>query len=626
MMKTLLKISIIFILAIIVSGFLTNPGISQVTKDLSTKNTTFNNPLYTYGPALDNPIFTLKESFENAVFPPAGWLKISPDGGTGWNRQTAGTSPIPGWIGGTITTPPGGGTGTAFATWNTGGAASNSQWLVTPILKNYSDYDSVCFWIRFWPDNFYSDTVDVKISTTSPTIGAFTINVATIVFPRNSADTNWTKYKYRIGDLMTAGSYYYIAFVERVDDNFNDGASVSLDLVSTYSTSELCDPGTPHIEIIDHPDDPLTHLEGQYYYEDVYPGFPDNHYEYTELHCGMNTLKLIDPCNPWVLTFYVKFFEDENDLVKVMKPAFNWDDSICQFIKFEVINQPTWVDSICYWDPSIPYSGMYFDTVIMKVTMTPHPMLGCVPDPDIHPPQPWYGGPGYICENWDTIYNYNCWRDCIGELITFQCIDFCEFPNNAACLMNFDKPLPIELNSFAAIVENENVILNWTTATEKDNAGFNIERKANGIWTNIGYVPGKGNSEVPTEYTFIDNKLNSGSYNYRLKQIDYNGNHVYFDLAGFVNIGIPSKFSLSQNYPNPFNPATKIDFALPYDGNVMMKIYDLSGREILSVINEFRTAGYYTVDFNASNLASGIYYYKITAGNNTAVNKMVVIK
>jgi len=624
-MKSLIKIAIIFILALAVSAFVSNSGMGQYAKDLSARSTTFNNPLVTYGPALDNPIITLSESFENVVFPPAGWVKLSPDGGTGWNRQTAGTTPIPGWVGGTITTPPGGGVGVAFATWNSGGAVSNSQWLVTPQLKNYSAIDSISFWVRFWPSNIYSDTVDIKISTTTPTVAAFTVNVATIVFPRNSADTNWTEYKYRIGDLMTAGSFYYVAFVERVADNFNDGASVSLDLISASSPLPVCDPGTPHIEILDYPGTvPGSHTEGRIIYE-------SDDTEFVDIHCGLNTEKEVNPCNPWVLDFYVKFFEDERDMVKLYRPAISWDTTICQDMRFKIVNQPTWVDSISYINPSVPGSGIYYDTVCMLVTMIPHPIDGCIPDTITHPPQWWNKGPGYICPNGDTIYNWNCWgypqvTSCMNELITFQCIDSCEVSNLATCILEFDKPLPVELTSFSAMADNENIILTWTTVTEKDNSGFAVERRTDGLWSNIGFIPGKGNSEVPADYTFTDNKLNSGSYSYRLKQIDYNGNFKYYDLTGYVNIGVPSKFSLSQNYPNPFNPATKIDFALPYDGNVMMKIYDLSGREILTVINEFKTAGYYTINFNASDLASGIYYYKLTAGNNTAVNKMVVIK
>ena len=367
----------------------------------------------------------------------------------------------------------------------------------------------------------------------------------------------------------------------------------------------ICDPGTPHIEILDHPDDPVTHLEGRYIYQRQYPPSFPNDTAFAENHCGLNVLKPVDPCNPWVLDFYVAYFEDEDDMVKVLRPEFNWDTLSCQDMRFEVV-YPAGFD--------YTYST-YYDSVVMKVTMIPHATDTCTLPPV-----------SYTCYDGHVIDNYACWVNCMNELLTFRCIDSCEVPNEAVCNMEFDKPLPVELNSFTAISENENVILNWTTATEKENAGFEIERRSDGLWTKIGYVPGKGNSEVTVDYTFTDRKLNSGSYNYRLKQVDYNGNFEYYDLSGYVNIGVPVKFSLSQNYPNPFNPTTKIDFALPNDGNVMLKIYDLSGRELVTIMNEFRSAGYYTIDFNAANLASGVYYYKLTAGNNTAVNKMIVVK
>jgi len=319
----------------------------------------------------------------------------------------------------------------------------------------------------------------------------------------------------------------------------------------------------------------------------------------------LNVLKPVDPCNPWVLEFYVAYFEDEDDMIKVLRPEFNWDTLSCQDMRFEVV-YPAGFD--------YTYST-YYDSVVMKVTMIPHATDTCTLPPE-----------NYTCIDSQVVTNYACWVNCMNELLTFRCIDSCEVPNEAICRMEFDKPLPVELNSFTAIAENENVLLNWTTVTEKDNAGFDIERRSDGIWTKIGYVSGKGNSDVSVDYAFIDRKLNSGSYGYRLKQIDFNGNFEYYDLSGYVNIGVPVKFSLSQNYPNPFNPVTKIDFTLPISENVMLKIYDLSGREIVTVMNEFRTAGYYTVDFNAANLASGVYYYKLTAGNNTAVNKMIVIK
>ena len=602
-MKTLSKILFVLTLAIVVSAFISNTGASQVAKDLSTANTNFNNPLVTYGPILDNPIVVLNQSFENTTFPPAGWLKINPDGGTGWNRQIAGTTPIPGWTGGTITTPPGGGNAVAFATWNTGGAVSNNQWLVSPQISNSFPDDSLFFWLRFWPSNFYSDTVDVKISTTTPTVAGFTIDVATIVFPRNSADTNWTEYKYHIGNLMPIQSDYYIAFVERVSDNFNDGASVSLDLISVNSIE--CDPDVPFMTTLPHPDPAAFGLEGKVTYQ-----YPWKANYYRDLHCGINPFMEVDPCNPWTLEYYVALWEQgqgTGDLVKFMPPMINWDTTTCQYIFFDYVHPAGYVP------------GTFTDSIVVKVTMKPHAIVVCPPS----------GQPLYQCEM--PPYQFidtaaHCWRDCMNEMLTMEGQDQCKPPNSAICRIEWDKPLPVELSSFTSAVKDNTVTLNWTTASEKNNARFLVERMAEGVWTDIGMVAGNGTTNNPNSYTFTDNNLNSGIYNYRLKQVDYNGSFEYLNLSNAVAIGVPNKFSLAQNYPNPFNPTTTILYGVPNDGLVTMKIYDINGKEIKTLVNEPKTAGYYTTVFNASGLSSGVYFYKLTSGNFVIAKKMVIMK
>ena len=194
-----------------------------------------------------------------------------------------------------------------------------------------------------------------------------------------------------------------------------------------------------------------------------------------------------------------------------------------------------------------------------------------------------------------------------------------------------DGTLPVELTSFTSNVISRDVKLNWVTATESNNAGFEILRSAqNDTWVKVGFVTGNGTKTSPTNYLFTDTKLSTGKYNYRLKQIDYNGNFEYFNLAGQVEIGVPNKFDVSQNYPNPFNPTTKIDFDLPYESRVSMKLYDMSGREVMTIVNEQKPAGYYTVQVNGSNLSSGLYFYRVIADGNgqkyMATKKLVLIK
>lgn len=197
--------------------------------------------------------------------------------------------------------------------------------------------------------------------------------------------------------------------------------------------------------------------------------------------------------------------------------------------------------------------------------------------------------------------------------------------------IEFDNPLPVKLAAFTYNINNRNVLLKWTTASETNNSGFDIERKEiSGEWNKIGFLKGKGTTNTATNYSFEDAKVETGKYQYRLKQTDYNGNFEYYTLTGNVEIGLPAKYKLSQNYPNPFNPITKIDYELPFNSFVSLKIYDVSGKEILNVINENSKAGYYTVDINANTLSSGIYYYRFYAlsqnNNFSETKKMVLIK
>jgi len=200
-------------------------------------------------------------------------------------------------------------------------------------------------------------------------------------------------------------------------------------------------------------------------------------------------------------------------------------------------------------------------------------------------------------------------------------------------LTDADDPLPVELASFTSSINGRDVELNWATAVEVNNSGFDIERKLieQQEWSKIGFVKGNNNSTVKKTYRFDDKKLNSGKYNYRLKQIDNNGNFTYHTLSNVVEVGLPTKYDLSQNYPNPFNPSTKIDFSLPFDSRVTIIIYDITGREIMKLHNsDMIKAGFHTVTLNGSSLASGTYIYRFAASGNgqefSMSKKMVLVK
>jgi hypothetical protein len=191
----------------------------------------------------------------------------------------------------------------------------------------------------------------------------------------------------------------------------------------------------------------------------------------------------------------------------------------------------------------------------------------------------------------------------------------------------YTAPLPVELVSFSAGISETEIILNWLTATEVNNYGFEIHRKTvSNEWTNIGFVEGHGNSNSPKEYNFLDSEVNSaGIYSYRLKQIDNDGSYE-FSKTIEVNFGTPINFELNQNYPNPFNPSTTISFNLPKSGVVTLKVYSLIGKEIKSLVDGYREAGVYTVNFNAEGLPSGMYIYQMSTPENTQVRKMILLR
>jgi hypothetical protein len=194
----------------------------------------------------------------------------------------------------------------------------------------------------------------------------------------------------------------------------------------------------------------------------------------------------------------------------------------------------------------------------------------------------------------------------------------------------YSGTLPVELSSFTSLVHKNDVMLNWSTSSEVNNSGFEIERKyntENSDWSKVAFINGGGNSDESRSYSYKDNGLKTGKYNYRLKQIDFNGNFEYFNLENEIVIGVPTQFELVQNYPNPFNPSTTIGFSLPNDSKVSLKIYDISGKLVSTLLNnEFKTADYYKVSFNGSNLSSGTYFYSVQTDRNNETKKMVLIK
>lgn len=197
-------------------------------------------------------------------------------------------------------------------------------------------------------------------------------------------------------------------------------------------------------------------------------------------------------------------------------------------------------------------------------------------------------------------------------------------------------PLPVELSSFSAKLLADKVEINWTTESEVNNYGFDVERKVIATtWIKLGFVSGSGNSNTPKTYSFIDDSLFGGSkFYYRLKQIDTDGSFEYSDIVAVEFL--PQKFSLEQNYPNPFNPTTVISYQLPISSDVTLKVYDVLGNEVATLVDEYKPAGKFEVEFsakggsasggNAYNFPSGVYFYQLNAGSFVETKKMILIK
>lgn len=194
---------------------------------------------------------------------------------------------------------------------------------------------------------------------------------------------------------------------------------------------------------------------------------------------------------------------------------------------------------------------------------------------------------------------------------------------------------PVELISFTGTFIDGKVQLNWTTATETNNQGFEIEKQVSnkqspeGNWETIGYVPGFGTTTEPKSYSFFDENLETGTYVYRLKQIDFDGAFKFCNEIE-VEVITPLQFLLEQNYPNPFNPSTSIQFVISSKQFVSLKVYDILGSVVATLVDEEKQPGIYKIEFNIEsgimNPVSSVYFYQIKVGDFISTKKMILIK
>ncbi len=293
-----------------------------------------------------------------------------------------------------------------------------------------------------------------------------------------------------------------------------------------------------------------------------------------------------------------------------------------------------WVDNIDDKIYRANLDGTVVEEVITTGLTSPY---GITVDPS--------GGKIYWSDNsTDKISRANLDGTNVEDIVTGQ-------SNARGLAVNYNPAqLPVELTSFEALLNNNTVKLTWQTATEVNNYGFEIERQQsengtlNTEWETIGFVKGHGNSNSPKSYEFIDANPPSGNLQYRLKQIDTDGTFEYYGTTADANInvtsvlenqsagGLPSEFNLEQNYPNPFNPETRIRYSLPLESMINIAVYNTLGQQIELLENKIKTAGTHELNFDASNLSSGVYIYKMSAeatdGSNrfSKINKMLLLR
>ena len=207
---------------------------------------------------------------------------------------------------------------------------------------------------------------------------------------------------------------------------------------------------------------------------------------------------------------------------------------------------------------------------------------------------------------------------------------------NTASNLSINVPLPIQMSSFTGSRLDQNSIqLEWSTVSEINNYGFYVERKSaidqDYAQLQNSFIAGHGTTTVPQHYSYTDEQVAAGTWYYRLKQVDLDGTSHFSDpvqvsIATGVPESHPAAFALLQNYPNPFNPSTGISFSVPTSGHVTLNVYNLRGQLVASLVDEERAAGAYRVEWTPRNVASGMYIYRLHAGNFVDTKKLLLLK
>ena len=222
-----------------------------------------------------------------------------------------------------------------------------------------------------------------------------------------------------------------------------------------------------------------------------------------------------------------------------------------------------------------------------------------------------------VTDTWDTLSNMpfsiSWFAGAVVDTLIYVIGGTTNWTNNPGEVWLYNPGVPVELTSFTATATGKEITLNWSTATEINNQGFEIQRRivGNDFFT-VGFVNGHGTTTEPQNYSYADRNLDNGKYSYRLKQVDYDGSYEYSDVVE-VDFKAFNTYLLEQNYPNPFNPTTTIGFGLQNKSNVRITVFNSIGEEVAVVLNEEKEPGFHQAEFNEINLPSGVYFYQLRA-------------
>ncbi|MBX7045811.1 MAG: T9SS type A sorting domain-containing protein [Ignavibacteria bacterium] len=621
---TLVSVAALFFLGFVISE---NP------KNILTR-TGDGNVIQISTPGVSVDAATFSESFEGTTFPPAGWLKLSEVGNTtgSWDRFTVGQQ-LPGWNPGfgIVTQCPGGGSAVAGVTYGTV-SSNNREWLMTPQITNVQSGDSLKFYLRYMLPA-YADSMSVFISTTTQTVAAMTIPVMRKSFLPNS-DSTYQEYKFRLGDFVANGSNIYIGFKESIVNNITNGSGFALDLVRVVGAAAP-------------------------------PPAPTTWYEQTSGTTGaLYSVSAPDINNVWIAGAAGKILRTTNGgtWTSVTAPDANAQYCIWGFDANNAITTSSSASATFVfrttnggtnWTQTFTQTGGFIDGFYFKDANN-----GIM-----------YGDPvGGRLQVWRTTNGGANW-DSTGQNITTAAAGW----NNAMC--GFGDNVWIGTNT-VSVFKSTNFGGNWSTQTALQTNGYalwfnsatvgllggtelNVTTNGGTNWaamTSLGTGNASGLTGYGTNWWFTRQALsvysstNNGA-NWSSAYTVTAGNYYHITMArtgspylyavrsngGISKYGgsftgvtpvttVADNYSLSQNYPNPFNPTTNIKFAIPQSGFVTLKIYNMLGKEVATLVSSNLSAGSYNYDFNASNLASGIYFYKLEAGNFSEVKKMSLVK